>query len=108
MKHRQQFALQLSFQVNEQIAARDQILPRKGGIFNQVMRRKDAHLTNLRPDLVVCAALQKETLKAIRWDLLDNMIRVETLASDIERSLVQVGCENLNLRNAFELRDVFG
>src|SRR5258705_11820611 len=72
------------------------------------MRRKDAHLANLGQDLVICAALQKETLEPIGWNLFDNMFRVEALASDLERLLVEVGCENLNLRSAFELGDVFG
>src|SRR5438105_5579665 len=50
VKYREQFALQIRFEVNQQIAAGNEVLPGKGRVFDQIMRRENAHFANFGDD----------------------------------------------------------
>jgi len=105
VKERQQFFLQIRRQIDQQIAADEDIQLGKGGLHDDVLRGKGHHLPDLLADPVAVIFLYKKTFQSLGRHISRDVERIDPLAGFVDRILVQVGgidlqfevCRGLNL-----------
>ena len=95
MEEGDQLPLQLGLQVDEQVAAAQQIQAGEGWVHHQVLLREDHHLANFLSDPVAVPIFDKEALEAVRGDVSGDPGRVDPVSSAVDRGLVQIGGEDL-------------
>ena len=99
--------LRLGLQIDQEIAAGQEIQLRKGRIGQDVMRCKHHQIPNLLLDPVTAVFLGKEPLQALRCDVAGDADRVEADARRFNGPVVQVRRENLHDEAELLLRQVF-
>ena len=95
MKERQQFFLQFRGQVDQKIAADDEIEPGKGGVHDDVLGGEGHHRPDLLADPVGLPILDKEALEAFGGDVGDDVGRVAPEAGLGDGVRVEVGGKDL-------------
>ena len=88
--------LHVALQVDEQVAAADQVEPREGRVAEEVVRREDHPLAYLLPDPVSAVLAVEEAAQARRAHVGLDVAGVEPLARPLQRALVQVRGEDLD------------
>ena len=97
MEHLQHFPLNVAIQVDQQIAADDQIDLGKGRIGKQAVLGKQDLFAHFFTDTVVLALLEEILPKPRRRYVSDDRFRVGTCSAYRNGALVYVGSEYLNL-----------
>ena len=107
MKHRHEPLLQLLVEIDQQIAARDQIDAREGRVADYAVRRKDAEVPHVLAQRVADAVAGKKTLEPLWADVLQHRRGVARRARYADRRIIDVGREHDDLRPRLELRHLF-
>ena len=95
VKERQQLLLQLRRQVDQQVAAAQDVELGEGRIHDDVLRGKDHHLADLLADPVAALVLDEEPAQALRRHVRGDVGREDALAGLVDGVPVQVGGEDL-------------
>ena len=95
MKHRQQFLLQLGAEVDQQVAAGEDVQPGERWVGEQVVRCEHHHFANFLADAVAIAFLDEEAGQAFCRQVFGNAGRVERLPCLGDGVRVEVGGEDL-------------
>ena len=101
VKQRQELFLQFRGQIDQQVAADQDIQLGKGGIHDDVLGGEGHHLADLFADPVVVVLQDKKTLQPFRRDIHGDVGRIDPLAGLVDRIPVKVGGKDLQ-------RDVLG
>jgi len=104
----QQPPLGVAIQIDEQVAARDEVEPRERGVAQGVVRREQYLLAQFAPDAVAAVLLREEPAQALVADVGRDRQRVHPLARDANRLLVQIRREDLHRRRRGQTRGVLG
>lgn len=95
--------LQHRLEIDEHIAAADEIELSEGGIGKHVVRRKDDHLADLFGDVVLVVFLDEVLGKPLGRDVFGNALRENAFARFFDGLCVDVGCKDLYFALAAEL-----
>src|SRR3981189_1415904 len=98
MKSRNDPGLKITAEIDQQIAARNQVNARKRRITNDAVGRKNAKVPDFLGDRVAALLLAEESVKAPLRDALQQGVRIGAVSCDGERPLVDIGGEDLQLR----------
>ncbi len=98
MEQREDGLLRVRLEVDQQVAAGDQIELRERRVANQVVRREDDALADVLRDVIAVRLEREVALEALRADAGQLLLAVDAGAGDFERRLVHVGRENLDVR----------
>ena len=90
------FLLGLRLEVDEHVAAGDQVHLREWGVGDQVLTRKDDRFAELLGDLVAIVLPREETFQPFGGDICGNAIQVHAGAGGLQGGLVHIGGEHLN------------
>ncbi len=85
-------------QVDQEVAAGNQIEVRERWIADDVVRGEQHELAQLTPDPVATRLPQEEALQALLGEIGDVRVRIEGLSRGGNRLLVEIGGEHLDLR----------
>src|SRR5262245_66670743 len=96
MQQRQDLFLQNRLEVDQQIAATDQVHMRERRIGDDVLSREDAHVAERLADAVTSLRLDEEAAQSLRRDVLHDILRVEAGARYLNAPFVEVGDEHLD------------
>src|SRR6185295_13302985 len=94
--------LHLALEIDQEVAAGDQVQPRKRRISDQVVQREQAHVPDLARHLVEIALLDEEALQALGRNLAGDRLRVPRLAGRFQRLRVDVRGEDLDVGRLLE------
>src|ERR1700730_1023617 len=97
MQQRDDLLLKRRLQVNQQIAAADQVEAGKGRVADHAVRREDAHLAQILVKLIGTRLVEEEALQPRRRDPPDQVARIARRARDAHCGFVDVGGEDLHL-----------
>lgn len=97
VKRLHQPILQVGLEVDQQIAAGDQIEFREGRILGDAVSGEDAHLADFPHRTALLAVLGEPALDALARDAFE-LLRIARRARDRHCSIVDVGAENLHSR----------
>jgi hypothetical protein len=100
--------LNRSVEVDQQVAARDQIQVRERRILDHVVMRKQQPLAELAPHVILGADSLEKPLQTFLRHIRDFGFGIKSLARDGDRFFVEVRREHLNARLFSRLRQVFG
>src|SRR5262245_374714 len=100
--------LRRAVQIDQQIAARDQIEVRKRRILDDIVVREENHLAQFAPDPIARAFVMEEALEPLLGHVHDVGVGIETLARRRDRVLVEVGSEYLYVRRLDQPGAEFG
>ena len=89
-------ALDLAVQVDEQVAARDQVQLWEGRVLDEVVRGEDAHLAHLFAHAVLALLPREEAFQAFLRHVLADALRIAALPGDIHGVAVYVRGEDLH------------
>src|SRR5262249_53587928 len=103
VEHRNELLLQLRIQVDEQVAAGDQMKPEEGRVADQAVLGENAHPPYLLCDLIGGPVSREEACEPPRRNVLGDVGRVAGLAPFGDRLDVDIGGENLNARRRAHL-----
>ena len=92
--------LQHRAQVDQQIAATDQVQVGERRIFGHILLGKDAHLPYRFDNLISPVDSHEEPPQTLRRDAGDQSLGIEAGAGPVERAVADVGGENLERRGA--------
>ena len=95
MKRRDDLFLQTGFQVNQQIAATDQIEARERRIAQEILPRKHDHLPQRLADAETAVLLDKEPPQPFGRNVLHQALGVEARPGLLQQDRVEIRCENL-------------
>src|ERR1700722_4232980 len=96
VKGGQHLLLQRDAQIDEEIAATDEIYSRERRIPRDVLNRKDTNIAHLLADLIAVIGLREKLLQALRRNIRGNVLRILAVARHLNGFLADVGRENLN------------
>jgi hypothetical protein len=85
-------------QIDQQVAAAQNIQLGEGRIQDEALRGKDHHFPDLRRHPVAVFIFGKEPLEPFRRHVRGNILRINALAGLVNRILVQVGGKDLQLK----------
>src|SRR5688572_12192540 len=105
MQQVQDLALGHRLQVDEQVPAADQVEASKRRILENVVRREDDELSELRRNLVVGPAFGEVALEQLGPDVCDSFFFVQTAARKLERTGMHVGRQDLQAPPVAALRE---
>jgi hypothetical protein len=91
VKQRKEFLLQLRGEVDQQVAAAQNIQLGKGRVHDEALRGKDHHFPDLRAHPVAAFHRGKEPFQPLRRYVGGNIRGINALAGLVNRVLVQVG-----------------
>ena len=91
VKQRHEFLLHLRGEIDQQVAAAQNIQLGKGRVQDEALRGKDHHFPDLRAHPVAVFNFGKEPLEPLRRYVGGNILRINALAGLVNRILVQVG-----------------
>src|SRR5665213_3454475 len=98
VKGRQRPLLQSGLQVDQQVAATDQIHFRKRRITDQILARENHRLAKRLGDSVAALLLDEKPSQSLRRNVGCERLGVKTGARLVEQRVVQVGREDLHFR----------
>ena len=98
MENRQHLPLRIGAEIDQQVAAGDQVHARKGRIAQHAMRRKHAKIAHLLGDDKAAALGGEETLAPLRRHVLKQRRGIAAGARRAESVFVDVGGENRHPR----------
>src|ERR1700733_10624885 len=107
MENLQHPFLHLAIQIDQQVAAADEVEPGERRIAGQVVRREQHRLAQLLLDAIEVLFLEEEFTQALRRYVKADGRGITALASVGNHTLVDVGGENLNGRSFREMLGVF-
>ncbi len=96
VEERQDLLLQRRLQVDEQVAAADQVDLGEGRIGQHVVPGEHAHVADRLADAVAAVHLREEAPQALRRDVVQDVLRVDARAGLVDDRSVQVGGEDLD------------
>ena len=97
MEQREDLSLQRRLEIDQQIAATDEIEPRKGWIAHQVLRREHHAVAQLLGHLVSVALSFEMLPQAFRGNVGGDVLQIEADAGFRQRFLVEVGGKDLHV-----------
>ena len=103
MKQRNQFLLHLCCQIDQQVAAAQNVQLGKRRFQDEILRREDHQLTNLLAHPVAVFLLGEESLQSGFRNVGGDIGRKDTLPRLFNRVLVQIGGEDLNRKLSLRL-----
>ena len=106
MKPRDDFGLRFGAEVDQEIAAGDQIEPRKRRIGDDIMNGEDHRGAKLRRNLVAVIALGKEPRQPVRRNIRDNAAAIASFPRGGDGVRIDIGGEDLELHIALCCRDM--
>src|ERR1017187_8911159 len=83
-------------QVDEHVAATDEVELREGRILYHVLLGKNTHFAHALADLKVGIHFRKEMPQTIRGNVLDDARRIDAVARLLYRDFADIGAEDLN------------
>ncbi len=95
MKERQELFLQFRRQIDQKVAADEDIQLGKGGVHDDVLRGEGHHLPDLLADPVAVLFLDKKPAQALGRNVRGDVGRIDPLAGLVDRVPVQVGGKDL-------------
>src|SRR5687767_4833714 len=95
MEHWQDLSLQVRCEINQQVAATNQVHLREGWIHEDILFGEDDHLTQKLGDAITALLLDKEPAQPFRRKLVQEGFGIETGAALVEGCLADVGGEKL-------------
>ncbi len=101
MKQLDDLLLNFALQVDQEIAAGNQVQPGEGRVGQKVVGREDHKLAQLLPDPVAAMFLLEEPLQPLRTYVRRDFSRVEALARLFQRPAVKVSSEHLDAGRGF-------
>ena len=90
--------LKLAIEIDEQVAARDEIEPGEWRVLEQAVAGEQDHVPKLSLGPVVVSLSREKAAKTLLADVGLDRDRVSALASNGKPTGIQIGTENLNLR----------
>jgi hypothetical protein len=90
MKKRDDVLLQRRFQIDQQVAAADQVHLRERRIDQQVLLGKDAHIAHVLVDAVAALHLHKKAAQPFRGNVALNIFRINAVARLVDAGLAHV------------------
>ena len=102
MERAEHALLQPPVEVDQHVAARDQVEPREGRVLEQVVVREQDRLAQLVGDAVAARFLAEKALEPLGRHVSLDGARIEAHPRDGERLVVDVGGEDLDLRRVRE------
>ena len=99
MEQPHQLLLEFRPQVNQHIAAGDEVQPRERRVLDEAVHREEAHLAQLFLHLVRVVLLDEEALQALGGHVLGDAHRVDAAAGGLQRLRVNVGGKHLDVRH---------
>ena len=96
--------LQLAIEIDEQVAARDQVEPGEWGVLEQAVAGEQEHVPKLLLGPVVVPLPREKAVKTLPADIGLDRARVLAMASNGKRTGIQIGTENLDPRADFVTR----
>ena len=100
MERGQRFLLQARLEINQQVAATDQVHPRERRVADEILPGEHDHLAQRLADPVAAVLLDKEPPQAFRRDILRQALGVQPVAGLVQQRVVEVGGEYLELAQA--------
>ena len=104
MKYRQQLLLQLLVEIDQQIAARDQVDPRERRIADHAVRGEDAQVAHLLAERIADAVAAEKAVDPLWADILQHRRRIACRPGNGDRRVVDIGREHDDLRSHFQQR----
>ena len=105
VKKREEFPLQFRAEIDEQIAAAEDVQLGEGRVHDEILRRKDDHLADLLDHLVAAFVLDEDTGSAAAAETSARDIRREDAQPRfIDRVAIQIGGVDLQREVALLLR----
>lgn len=95
MKRGNQPLLQLRGQIDEQVAAADDVQLREGWIHDDVLWRKHHHLPDLLAHAEATLLVYEEAPEPLRRDVGCDVVRIQAKARAIDGVPIQIGSKNL-------------
>ena len=106
MEDRHHLLLQHRPEVDEHVAAADEVEPRERRVLRQVLAREHAHFADRLRDLVAAIHLDEEPPEPIGADLGQTAFGVESRPRLLDRRVADVGAEYLNRVGAAPIAEV--
>ena len=100
MEGGQRLLLQARLQINQQIAATDQVHARERRVADQILPRENDHLAQGFDDPVAAFFLDEKPPQAFRRNILDQIFGVKPVAGLVQQRFVEVGGKHLELARA--------
>ena len=100
MERGERLLLQARLEINQQVAATDEIHARKRRVADEVLPGEDDHLAQRLHDPVAAFLLDKKAPQAFRRDVLHEALGVKTVAGLVQERVIEVGGEHLELAQA--------
>src|ERR1700722_18871833 len=100
MKNRHDLFLQYLAQIDQNIAATDQVKIGEGGINDHVLPRKNTHVADGFADLVDAVGLDEKAAQPFRRDIQLDVFRINARPGFFQRRLADVRRKNLDQRVA--------
>ncbi len=91
-------ALQFALQIDQEIAADDQVETREGRIAQNIMLGEHHDFPHLLADAIAVVLFGEEPSQPLRPNFAFDGVGIETLAGAAQRRLMQIACENLDAR----------
>ena len=102
----QQPALQVGVEVDEEVAAGDEVQLGEGRVLDDILHGEDGHLADLLADAIHAVAASEVAFQAGPADIAGDAFRVVAITGGLDGFAVQVGAEDLHL--AVALRALHG
>ena len=90
--------LDIGLEINQQVAAHDEVETGERRVLDQVVDGKETHLADFLRDLVHVIVPDEESLQALRRDVLGDAFGVAAVARELQRLVVDVPGEDLHPR----------
>ena len=100
VKNREQLLLHAGLEIDQQIAAGDDVDARERRIADEVLPREYDHLAQRLDDAVAAALVNEEALQSFRREVRREALGVQAVAGLVEQRIVEIGGEHLQLAPA--------
>ncbi len=97
MKRGQRLFLEARLEIDEQVAAADQVHAREWRVADEVLPREYDHFAQRLVDAIAALLLDEESPQPLRRDILREGLRIQPVARLVQERIVQVGGEHLEL-----------
>ncbi len=97
MEQHQRHALRHLVEIDQQVAAADQVHPGEGRILEQVVRAEDHEAPQLRLDLILAAIEVEIALQQFRIERFGDRLAIDAAAGPLEGGTVDVGRKHLGV-----------
>ena len=98
--------MQVGVEVDEEVAAGDEVQLGEGRVLNDILHGEDGHLADLLADAIHAVAASEVAFQAGPADIAGDAFRVVAITGGLDGFAVQVGAEDLHL--AVALRALHG